>query len=493
MPIPQPLYRCDTVREIDRAAIQHERIDGYTLMCRAGAAAFERLRRHWPQARRLLVVCGGGNNGGDGYVLARLARAAGFDVQLLALQSRVPADAAARQAQHDWSEAGGAALAFAPDAALPTAELIVDALFGIGLCRPPDAAAAALIDAINAHPAPVFALDVPSGVDADRGAVPGNAVHAERTLCFIAGKRGLYTSVARDHCGVIEVDPLGVAAAVFEGQPVAAWRLDADALQQAFPPRHPNAHKGEHGHVLVVGGDLGFGGALRLAAEAALRVGAGLVSALTRSAHRGGLLAAVPECMTWCSDHGELPVDLLHRIDVLALGPGLGTGEWGRDLFPRLLGFERPMVLDADALNLLAAEPRPLAGQVLTPHPGEAARLLGMPSAAAVQADRFGAAEQLVARYQSVVVLKGAGTLVAGPGEAPRIIDAGNPGMASGGMGDVLTGVIAGLLAQRWPAFEAAVTGALLHAAAGDLAAADGARGLLARDLFGPLRRLANP
>jgi ADP-dependent NAD(P)H-hydrate dehydratase / NAD(P)H-hydrate epimerase len=486
------LYSTAAARAIDRAAIQGG-IDGYALMCRAGRAALDALRVHWPQARRLLVLCGTGNNGGDGYVLARLAQAEGLHVELRCLDPAESRADEARQARRDWLAAGGELIAYTPGERLPEADLLVDALFGIGFARAPQGAAALLIAAANAHPAPCFALDAPSGVDADSGAVPGAAIAATRTISFIVGKRGLYTGAARDQVGRVEIASLDLPPIAVAAATPAAGRLHPGLLGAALPVRRPNAHKGEYGHVLAVGGDLGYGGALRLCAEAALRVGAGLVSALTRPAHRSGLLAALPECMVFGSEHGELPVELLHRASVLALGCGLGRDEWGRDLFPRLVDSAKPAVLDADALNLLAEAPRPLPGRVLTPHPGEAARLLGLPSAREVQAGRYTALQQLVERYRAVVVLKGAGTLVGGPQQLPLVVDAGNPGMASGGMGDLLTGVIAGLLAQGFAPFDAAAVGALLHAAAGDSAAAGGPRGMLASDLLPWLRRHANP
>jgi len=488
----EPLYDTAAAREIDRAATRVAGISGYALMCRAGRAALDALRAHWPQARRLLIVCGSGNNGGDGYVLARLAQAEGLHVELVALQSSTPRQDEARQAQQEWAAAGGQARGYASGDALPGADVVVDALFGIGLSHAPAGPAATLIDAVNRHPAPVFALDLPSGVDADSGGVPGVAVRADRTLAFIVGKRGLHTGDARDHVGRVELATLEVPMMALAAAVPVAERWSASQLRGALPPRTPNAHKGRFGHVLVAGGDLGYGGALRLCAEAALRTGAGLVSVVTRDAHRGGLLAALPECMVHASEHGDLPIELLHRASVLALGPGLGTRDWGRDLFPRLVDGDRPAVLDADALNLLAESPRPLPGRVLTPHPGEAARLLGVANAGEIQRDRYAALAALVDRYRCVVVLKGAGSLVGAPGCTPRVIDAGNPGMASGGMGDVLTGVIAGLLAQGMEPFAAATIGTLLHALAGDVAAVGGQRGMLAHDLFAPLRELVN-
>jgi NAD(P)H-hydrate epimerase len=313
------------------------------------------------------------------------------------------------------------------------------------------------------------------------------------TVCqsFHAAKRGQYTG---DSCATeVLLDPRGVRAELFADLAPAAYRFDAQALSAALPRRGANTHKGEFGHVLSVGGEHGKGGAVRWCAEAALRAGAGLASVATRSEGVVAMVAARPEAMTHAVEDAAALQVLIRRADVLAVGPGLGHGDWGRALFDAAAGSGKPMILDADGLNLLAAQPRPLPQAILTPHPGEAARLLGVETAQ-VQADRFAAVQALARRFDCVVVLKGAGTLVAAPGETTAVIDAGNPGMATGGMGDVLTGVIAALHAQDLPRFAAAVHGALLHGAAGDAAARiDGERGLLPSDLFPHLRRLANP
>jgi len=269
--------------------------------------------------------------------------------------------------------------------------------------------------------------------------------------------------------------------------------IGPEALRGWLPPRRRDAHKGDHGHVLCIGGESGAGGAVVLCAQAALRCGAGLVSVATRAAHVPALLARQPEAMAHAVEAAPALAPLLARADVVAVGPGLGQGAWGRAMLEAALGCGKPLVLDADALNLLAASPRALpADAVLTPHPGEAARLLGS-DVAAVQSDREGAARVLAERLGAVVVLKGAGSLVAAPAREPRLVRAGNPGMATGGMGDVLTGVVAALRAQGLDAFDAASCGALLHAHAGDLAARDGERGLLPTDLLPWLRRCANP
>lgn len=488
---PLPLYRPEQVRAMDRHAVDVAGVSAYELMCRAGAAAWQVLRKRWPGARRIGVACGPGNNGGDGYVLARLASAAGCQVQVVATPGEPPKTPEAVRAWSQWREAGGATRVF--DGELPAAEVWVDALYGIGLTRAPDAGSQAIIERLNASRLPVLALDVPSGLDADCGQAPGIAVRAQATVSFVAGKRGLYTGRARDFDGEVLVDALGLAPELFRDFPPAAYLYRPEQLAAGLAPRHANAHKGEYGHVLCVGGEVGMGGAVRLCAEAALRTGAGLASVATRGEGVAALVAARPEAMTHAVETAEALQVLIGTADILAVGPGLGRGDWGRSLFEAAVGSGKPLILDADGLNWLAARPRPVPQAILTPHPGEAARLLDV-TTEAVQADRYAAVDALVERFGATVVLKGAGTLVAAPGETTAVIGAGNPGMATGGMGDVLTGVIAALQAQRLPCFQAAVHGALLHAAAGDAAAhIGGERGLLPSDLFPHLRRLANP
>jgi NAD(P)H-hydrate epimerase len=301
----------------------------------------------------------------------------------------------------------------------------------------------------------------------------------------------LYTGDGPDHTGDIVFDDLGVPARIYQRVAPTASRLELEELRRLLPQRRRSAHKGHFGHVLVIGGDVGYGGAARMAGEAALRVGAGLVSLATRAAHAPEITAARPELMCHPVEQpGELQA-LLERSSVLAVGPGLGRSPWARSLLARVLDSSLPRVLDADALNGLADEPQRGANWVLTPHPGEAARLLGCPTPE-VQADRYGAVVEIQRRYGGVAVLKGAGTLMC-DGSGPTAVCAqGNPGMASGGMGDVLTGIIGGLLAQGLAPYEAACLGVCVHAAAGDRAAQGGERGLIATDLLPVLRSLVN-
>jgi len=487
---PTELFDIDAARRIDAQATAALGGDGYLLMQRAGQAAWQCALQHWPQARRIVVVCGPGNNGGDGYVFARHARQAGRQVCVLHLPEAAPRSGLAQRACTDYLAIGGQVEVTVD--CLQQAELIVDALYGIGFARAPGVEDATLIEAINTAAAPVLALDVPSGVDALTGNVAGGAVRAERVLQFIVPHLGLHTGAALEHAAQRLLAPLQVPEDAFAGVAPSAHRWIRDALTQQLPRRRINTHKGESGHVLCVGGNHGSGGAVMLAAVAALRIGAGLVSVATRAPHLAPLLARCPEAMAHAVEDGSDFAPLLARASVIALGPGFGQDEWAAALWAAALASAKPLVLDADGLNLLAAGPRSLPQAILTPHPGEAARLLETDTGS-IQRDRFSAAGALAARFQSVVVLKGAGTVVAAPGRCPRVINAGNPGMAVGGMGDLLTGVIAALCAQGLVAFDAASSGALLHALAGDAAASEGERGLLPRDLLPHLRALVNP
>jgi len=484
------LFDSAAARSLDARASALAGDDGQTLMAAAGDAAWRCLGQRWPDARRVCVLVGAGNNGGDGVVLALHALQAGYHVTVMGLSGKPPATALAAWAASEFLAAGGVIDTFS--GALPEADVLVDALFGTGLQDAPRADAAALIEAMNAHPAPVLALDVPSGVDADRGSAPGAAVRATLTLQFIVAHHGLYTGEGLEHAGERRLAPLPVPDSVRAQVPAVAALWQQERLAALLKPRGLNAHKGSSGHVLCVGGNHGSGGALLLTAHAALRTGAGLASLATRAEHVAAALARLPEAMCHAVD-GDAPLqDLLQRASVVAIGPGLGQDDWARGLWGGVRGSGKPLIVDADALNLLAQDPQPLPQAVLTPHPGEAARLL-QSTTAAVQADRFAAAAALADRFHAVVVLKGAGSLIAAPGRCPAVIAAGNPGMAVGGMGDLLTGVIAALRAQGLQPFDAAAGGALLHGLAGDVAARDGARGLLPTDLLAPLRRLCNP
>jgi len=493
---PTAIYSAAQVRALDAFEIEKRRVAGYTLMTRAAEGALKILRARWPQAHRLAVVCGAGNNGGDGYVLARLALAAGFEVLVLAATAPDKLAGDARRAHDDWLAAGGRALPFAADA-LSGCDLIVDGLLGTGFRPPARPETLAVIRAINAARRPVLALDIPSGVDADSGVVQDDAVRADLTLSFVGFKSGLFLGAGPEHTGVALLDDLGVVA---PSQPefVPQMRLIDEAEIAAALPRRPrDAYKGTSGRVLIVGGAAGMPGAVRMAGVAAMRVGAGLVTVAAVAQNLTAVAAAHPELIYLPLPPAPELGDALRVADVVAIGPGLGTGDFGRRLWGEVLRARPPVVVvDADALNLLAKEPAMVPGEwILTPHPGEAARLLGIETRA-VQADRLAAVRALHERYGAICVLKGAGSLIAGGAGKDTeiwICDRGNPGMATAGMGDVLTGVIAGLRAQLRDSALAARLGVLVHALAGDSAARGGQRGLMASDVLSELRGWVNP
>lgn len=492
--LPLDLYTAAQARELDQLAAQDWGLPSLTLMERAGAAAVERLTQRYPDARNLLVVCGGGNNGGDGYAAARLALEQGLAAQVAAVADpeRLQGDAA--HCARRFAEAGpGLIEKTLSPAALARADLIVDALFGTGLSRVAQGAFLAAIDMINEAAAPALALDLPSGLCADAGTPLGAAVKADATLSFIGLKRGLFTGAGPECCGEVLFDDLGAPAGLYQEVKAGAALIDPASVAQGLPHRPRHAHKGDCGHALIIGGDRGYLGAALLAGSAAARAGAGLVTVATRPEHAAQLALFRPELMTVAL---KAPQDLsgpLRRADVVALGPGLGRGEWAAGLFAKALETRLPMVVDADALNLLAADPQRRQNWVLTPHPGEAARLLET-SVQALQADRFAAVAALREKFGGTALLKGAGSLVLKAQGPIRVNRSGNPGMATGGMGDVLTGLIAGLVAQGLAPGAAAVAGVCLHGQAADAcAAASGQRGLLAGDLLAALPPLLNP
>ena len=480
-------------RELDRRAIVEHGIPGIALMKRAGTSAFQELRRRWPEARAITVFCGSGNNGGDGYIVAALARERGLSSRVIHLtdpgQLKGDAALAARFAQ----QAGVPMAPFTAAAAL-TGDVVVDALLGTGIARPVADTHAAAIAAVNDSGLPVLAIDIPSGLHADTGAELGIAVRAQVTVTFIARKLGLYTGRGPALAGAVVFERLDVPGDVYRDQP-AAGLLDLSEQLGQLPPRARDAHKGHFGHVMVIGGDRGFGGAALMAAEAAARAGAGLVSVATRPEHSAAFLARRPELMVKGVPSGQELEPLLAGPSVLVVGPGLGRSPWSEQMLQQALNTGLPLVLDADALNLLAAGRHPRdAGRrwVLTPHPGEAARLLGCDNAA-VQADRPDTCRRLAEQFGAAVLLKGAGTLIAGPGGPLAVCPYGNPGMASGGMGDVLAGVIGALLAQGLEPAAAAGLGACVHGHAADIAVQrHGERGLLATDLPDLIREVLN-
>jgi NAD(P)H-hydrate epimerase len=488
--LPYALYTAAQVREFDRIVIEEYGIPGVDLMERAGVRAFHWMQSRWPDVEEILVVCGVGNNGGDGFVLARLAKESGLRVRVLQLGDADKRHGDALVMADAWRATGGE---IEPFEGLPGKPgVIVDALLGTGLEREVRGHWATAIDQMNRHQALRFALDIPSGLNSDSGRIMGRAVQADATISFIGLKQGMFTGEGPEYCGEVAFDALDIPARVYPRQLPATRRIDWQEQVELLGPRPRTAHKGDFGHLLVVGGGAGYPGAVRLAAEAGARCGAGLVTLATHPGHATTINLGRPELMCRGVEGADGLSTLIDRATVMALGPGLGRDEWGERIYLSAVESSLPMVLDADGLYWLGQYPERRDDRIVTPHPGEAARLLDT-TISQVQADRFGAARSLQGRYGGVVVLKGAGTIIVdGSSQPPVLCNEGNPGMASGGTGDLLTGVIAALLAQGYMLRRAAELGVTLHAAAGDLAAREGEIGMLAGDLLPQMRRLLN-
>ena len=498
-----PLFSASAIKDGEKQAAKIAGISLFQLMERAGEAAFDCAQRHYPLYHRFLVVCGRGNNAGDGYVFAKCALNANYHVTLIQVDSERPLRGDAAKAQRDYLECG-VTLLDAGDMQIRDVIdsgpcLVVDALLGTGLNLAPRPVFDALISDMNRAGAPILSIDIPSGLNADTGHTEGACVVASVTITFVADKAGLHTGVARDVCGTIEMDTLGVEKE-FSECTQSATRLYKDSdIAKMLPNRLSTAHKGDAGKVLVCGGNEGMGGALMLAGKAAHRTGAGMVACLTHPQHINAVLSFHPECMVsgWEGDKSHVE-SRLNWCDVIAIGPGLGQNDWwSRTLFSLVLKqlnhtfSDKFLVIDADALHFLIDSPKPNPNQVITPHPGEAAALLNC-SIKEIERDRLSAARALHKKYGGVVLLKGAGTVVF-DGKHMSIIDIGHQGMATAGMGDVLTGIIASFIAQGLSPSDATVVGALIHGYAADLSSKNGIKiGLLASDLLTPIAKIVS-
>ncbi len=482
------LYTATQVRGIDSAAIDGLGIPGYELMCRAGKAIFDAAQAYFPAAGQWLIMCGPGNNGGDGYVAARLATDAGLQVMVCSMVDPAQLKGDAAKAYTDWRATGGDVVLW-PLAGDVPCDLALDALLGTGIDREVGGQYRLAITYLNQLDCPTLAIDIPSGLNADTGCVMGCAVKAAGTVTFVGRKRGMYTADGPDYCGQITFDDLDVPpGASAEISRSAGELLDREALSGLLKPRLRNSHKGNFGHLLAVGGIAGMSGAVRMCGEAALRSGAGRVTLATDPVHAGVINLSRPELMVRAVSGKDDLLPLLDGEFILAAGPGLGATGWSEVLLNACLEAPAPLVVDADGLNLLAGYGDIRRDDwILTPHPAEAARLLGC-GVADIQRNRVAAAQNIARRYGASVVLKGCGTVVAAPSGAYGICPLGNPGMATAGSGDVLTGVIAAMLCQGLSCFDAAKAGVIAHAWAGDLAATElGQLALIAGDITAQL------
>jgi NAD(P)H-hydrate epimerase len=486
------LYTATQIRQLEQLAIT-DGITVDTLMQKAGAAAFALIKQHWPDLASMIVFCGCGNNGGDGYIVAKLAHEQGITVQVNYIGNLNKLTGAALHAMQACKKAGIKITPF-DITKKSDAELYVDALLGIGLQGKVKENIATAIDYINSNATNIVAIDVPSGICADTGTTMGTAILADYTITFIGVKQGLLTGDAPDYCGDIICDDLELPAEYFTKIKHNAEIISIDNYENWFIPRNRTANKGNFGHVLIIGGNYGMPGAPRMAAQGAARVGAGMVTIATINEHATLLNIAQPELMCRGITNAADLTPLLEKASVIAIGPGLAQTAWSTAMLQTVLKTTLPLIIDADALNLLVSLTNPITRNnwILTPHPGEAARLLNTDTKT-IQQNRFSAITAITKKYDGICVLKGAGSIVLDQTNVAKICSAGNPGMASGGMGDILTGIIAGLVAQGMPLAAAAECGVCLHAEAADWAAAEsGERGLLATDLLPYLRELVN-
>jgi len=488
--LPTKLYSAEAVRNLDAIAINEFNVSAYELMKRAGNAVFDYLQNNYTLVKRIVVCCGSGNNAGDGYVIARLAMKAGMDVSVISLVDPKRLTGDAKTAWQDWKALGHQLVDYR-EVELKKADVIVDALLGTGLQRDIGGEWAELISAINQSGKPVIAVDIPSGLYADTGRVAACAIKATATMTFIGLKKGLFTHHGVDHCGELLFDDLSIPPAVYAKQSAQAELLNWHDLQSNLICRKASTHKHQCGHVLILGGDQGMPGAVRMAAESALRGGAGLVTVVTHKEHLPVILAGRPEIMLLASDDGHVPADLLSRVNAVVVGPGLSSSRWSQNLLAAALDCHAPKVLDAGALRMLSDDTERRDDWILTPHAGEAGALLGE-SAADIQDSRFSSAELLQQKYSGHIILKGAGSLLQSANSLPALCPYGNPGMATAGMGDVLSGLLGGLLAQGYDLNLAAKIGLCVHSLAADRAAVEGEVGLLASDLFAHIRQLLN-
>ncbi|MGQ0811990.1 MAG: NAD(P)H-hydrate dehydratase [Nitrospiraceae bacterium] len=496
------------MQTLDRRMITEAGIPSLTLMERAGTGVVAGMEQVFgPLAgKTAMIFCGKGNNGGDGFVVARLLKLRRVRVHAVILAEPTELSADAKTMYRRFIKIAGASAVhvFASmkqvQDLLNGSDYVVDALLGTGLSASIAGRYREAIEAINAANRPITAVDLPSGINADTGLVLGAAVQATLTVTLGLPKLGLYLGPGIDHCGIVQIADIGIPPSYIDALQSRIVLITGELIQRAIPRRMPSAHKGSFGHAGIIAGSIGKTGAAALAANAALRVGAGLVTVATPASVNDALEAKLLEVMTIPMPETKSRTLAHSGVDRLltfvqtrtavAIGPGLSTHPETVELVQTLVRqMDKPSVLDADALNALAGKVSLLTESkippILTPHPGEMARLEVEATPQSVNADRIGIATRFSQQRGVILVLKGARTVVARPDGMVGICSTGNPGMATAGTGDVLTGMITGLLAQGLPQWEAACAGTYLHGLAGDLAAAQfGAAGMTAGDLL---------
>lgn len=483
----------------------------YELMTRAAQALLDFIHLNYPQAAHITILCGAGNNAGDGYVLSRLAalhdREPQLKVNLISIFDVEHLAGDAHLAYLDWLECGGEVNTIM-ESHFSATDVVVDALIGTGLNRELEDEWYDAVAQINLSAKPVISIGIPSGLDANTGSTYGIAVQANYTIAFIGQNMGMYTAEARYYCGQIHFASLGVPEDLYDSVEPSATLMEWAQVSKLLPHRSLVSHKGDHGHLLIISEDYGMAGACSIAGEAALRAGAGLVSIATHLDNVNAIISARPELMVHGVEKGEDLGKLLNNATAIAIDPGLGTSQWGISLLDRVIKFLKSQpdyntretgekihcVIDADALNIMAKHNIVIQNKniIYTPHFGEACRLLKLKTLSPSETtDRFEMIKQLKEKYYGLFVLKGAGTLIDINNEI-SVCPYDNQGMASAGMGDCLTGIIGSLLAQKLSVRDAVKVAVCLHAKAGDHVAKEGRNGMIVSDLFPKIRSLLN-
>ena len=488
------IFSSKTVSEVDQRAIHQEDIPGFILMKRAATFSFQQLERYFANANSIMIFCGSGNNSGDAYLLGCLAIENQIKTKVITLCDTAILRDDALKAFNEYQALDGEVFDWSNQIDIDC-DLIIDGIFGIGINRNVEGEFLQAINTINKSKAPVLSLDIPSGLNADTGEVMGSSIKADVTSTFVGRKKGLYLNQGPIISGCIEFSNLSIPDKCFKNAKIELEIVNQSLLKQHLKPRNRSSHKGDFGHVLDIAGNHGMGGAARITSESALRTGAGLVSVITRPYNVAIISKTTPEIMAHSADDNSDKISqLINKADVIAIGPGLGIDPWAKDLFNKAIESEKQLIIDADGLNLLADRPTKRDNWILTPHPGEAARLLRCLNPE-IQDDRLTSLTKLIEKYGGVTLLKGKNTLIGAEEEIPFVVTAGNPGMSTAGMGDLLTGIIAALSSQFKEVNPKTLTAlaAYIHALAGDQAAKSGERGIIATDLFNELKHIINP
>ena len=487
------VFSSSTISSIDKDAIaQNEPGYGFTLMERAAKYSFETLMNNNPSS--LTVFCGSGNNAGDGYLLAKMAIESGLTVKVITIESEDLLKNDAKNARDMFKQAGGVIERWSSNISL-TNDWIVDAIFGIGLNRDVESPYKEAIEFINESKSKVLSIDIPSGLCGETGKIFGRAVSANITTTYVGRKSGLYLDSGPNFTGTIYFSDLDIDQSFYAEHKPSIKIVSEKEVSDVLSDRKQTSHKGDNGHILLIGGNDGMEGAIRIASEAALRAGSGLVSVISTATSCEIINQFRPEVMCHDALNQDKISSLIAKADIIGIGPGLGTDDWAIDLFNIAIESDKYLVLDADALNILSSNPIKRGNWTLTPHPGEAARLMDT-SVSDIQKDRLASISELTESYSANVLLKGKYSLVQGlDNDIPLMITTGNPGMATAGMGDLLTGVTCSFLGQFGTEDSAKIVSiaAHVHSKSGDLASRKGERGMIASDLLTHIRELVNP